>query len=35
MPELEVYQDDLQNLSDDYCRRLISLGRRGLKEIKE
>ena len=35
MPELEVYQDDLQKRSDDYCRRLISLGRRGLKEIKE
>ncbi len=29
MPELEVYQDDIQQRSDDYCRRLIDLGRRG------
>ena len=32
MPELEVYQDDIQKRSDDYCRRLIALGRRGLQE---
>ena len=32
MPELEVYQDDIQKRSDDYCRRLIALGRRGLRE---
>ncbi len=34
MPELEVYQDDLQKRSDDYCRRLMALGRRGLNEIR-
>ena len=34
MPELEVYQDDIQKRSDDYCRRLTELGRRGLKEIE-
>ena len=32
MPKLEVYQDDIQKRSDDYCRRLIALGRRGLQE---
>lgn len=32
MPELEVYQDDIQKRSDDYCRRLIALGRKGLEE---
>ena len=32
MPELEIYQDDIQKRSDDYCRRLIALGRRGLQE---
>ena len=32
MPELEVYQDDIQQRSDDYCRRLIALGRKGLLE---
>ena len=31
MPELEVYQDDIQKRSDDYCRRLTALGRKGLK----
>ncbi len=35
MPELEVYQDDIQKRSDDYCHRLIALGRRGLSEIGE
>ena len=30
MPELEVYQDDIQKRSDDYCRRLAALGRKGL-----
>ena len=33
MPELEVYQDDIQQRSDDYCRRLIALGRRGLEAM--
>ena len=33
MPELEVYQDDIQKRSDDYCRRMAELGRRGLREI--
>ena len=32
MPELEVYQDDIRKRSDDYCRRLIALGRKGLEE---
>ena len=32
MPELEVYQDDIQKRSDDYCRRLMALGRKGLRE---
>ena len=31
MPELEVYQDDIQKRSDDYCRRLTALGRKGLE----
>ena len=34
MPELEVYQDDIQKRSDDYCRRMAELGRRGLREIE-
>ena len=33
MPELEVYQDDIQKRSDEYCRRLIALGRKGLEII--
>lgn len=33
MPELEVYQSDMQKRSDDYCRRLMDLGHKGLKEI--
>ena len=33
MPELEVYQDDIQKRSDDYCRRLMHLGRQGLDVI--
>lgn len=35
MPELEVYQDDLQKRNDDYCRYLIELGHKGLKEINQ
>ena len=35
MPELEVYQDDIQKRSDDYCRRMTALGHKGLKEIGE
>ena len=35
MPELEVYQDDIQKRSDDYCRRLAALGRKGLSEIEK
>ncbi len=35
MPELEVYQDDIQKRSDDYCRRLMELGRKGLREITQ
>lgn len=34
MPELEVYEDDIQKRSDDYCRRLIALGKKGLAEIE-
>ena len=34
MPELEVYQDDIQKRSDDYCRRLMALGHKGLAEIE-
>ena len=30
MPELEVYQDDIQKRSDAYCRRLMALGHQGL-----
>ncbi len=33
MPELEVYQDDIQQRSDDYCRRMTALGQKGLREI--
>ncbi len=33
MPELEVYEDDIQRRSDDYCRRMAALGRKGLTEI--
>ena len=35
MPELEVYQDDIQKRSDDYCRRLAELGHRGLRETEK
>ena len=34
MPELEVYQDDIQKRSDDYCRRMMELGRRGLEALQ-
>ena len=34
MPELEVYQDDIQKRSDDYCRRMMALGHKGLQEIE-
>ena len=34
MPELEVYQDDIQKRSDDYCRRLTELGRKGLEAVR-
>ena len=35
MPELEVYQDDIQKRSDDYCRRMTALGHQGLREIEK
>ncbi len=35
MPELEVFEDDIQKRSDDYCRRMTALGRRGLREMGE
>ena len=34
MPELEVYQDDIQKRSADYCRRMAELGRRGLADCE-
>ncbi len=34
MPELEVYQDNIQKRSDDYCRRMMVLGHKGLAEIE-
>ena len=34
MPELEVYQDDIQKRSDDYCRRLMQLGHKGLEAME-
>ncbi len=34
MPELEVFQDDIQKRSDDYCRRMMALGRWGLMAIE-
>lgn len=34
MPELEVYADDIQKRSDDYCRTLQELGEKGLTEIQ-
>ncbi len=35
MPELEVYRDDIQRRSDDYCRRMIELGQKGLRILSE
>ena len=35
MPELEVYQDDIQARSDDYCRRMTELGRQGLAVLEK
>lgn len=34
MPELEVYQADLQKKNRAYCNRLIDLGKKGLREIQ-
>lgn len=33
MPELEVYQEDMQKRNRAYCKYLITLGHKGLKEI--
>lgn len=33
MPELEVYQDDIQKRSDTYCKRLMALGHEGLRRM--
>lgn len=33
LPELEVYEDDIQKRSDDYCKYMAYLGNKGLKEI--
>lgn len=35
MPELEVYEDDIQKRNDDYCRYMTELGEKGLREIAE
>ena len=35
MPEMEVYQDDIQKRSDDYCKRLTALGHRGIAQMAE
>lgn len=35
MPELEVYQDDIQKRNDDYCTYLTYLGKKGLMEIEQ
>ena len=34
MPELEVYQDDIQKRSDAYCKRLMALGHEGLRRME-
>ena len=34
MPELEVYEDDIQKRNDDYCKYLQFLGEKGLVEIQ-
>ena len=34
LPELEVYQDDMKGRSDDYCRRMAKLGRKGLSILE-
>ena len=33
LPELEVYQDDIKKRSDEYCRAMAALGRKGLEQI--
>ncbi|MDO4363066.1 MAG: DUF5107 domain-containing protein [Clostridia bacterium] len=35
MPELEVYEDDIQKRNDDYCKYLQFLGEKGMKEINK
>lgn len=35
MPELEVYQDDIQKRNTDYCKYLTDLGKKGLKELEK
>ncbi len=35
MPELEVYADDIQKRSDNYCRALRELGEKGLKKLQD
>lgn len=34
MPELEVYQEDIQKRNREYCQYLTTLGNKGLKEIQ-
>ncbi len=33
VPEFEIYREDAQKRSDDYCRRLIRLGKEGLEKL--
>ena len=35
LPELEVYQYDMQKYHQEYCRHLITLGEKGLREIAD
>lgn len=35
LPELEVYQDDIQKRNEDYCKMLITLGEKGLEEYEK
>ena len=33
LPELEVYQDDIQKRNENYCKMLINFGKKGLSFI--
>lgn len=34
MPELDVFEDDIQKRNDDYCKALIALGQKGLEALE-